>query len=137
LPEGFELKTVIMNEDNHERLKLGEMYLELVRVTHAIPGSTMVVIDTPVGRVINSGDFRLDPNPLDGRKSDTERLSQLGKEGVLALLSESTNTERLGRTPSESTIEPTYIDLLERAPGRVFISIFSTNVNRVQMIVNA
>ena len=137
LPEGFELKTVIMNGDNHERLKIGEFFLELVRVTHAIPGSSMVVIDTPVGRVVNSGDFRLDPDPLDGHLSDTDRLKQLGNEGVLLLLSESTNTERIGRTPSESTIEPTYIDLFERAPGRVFISIFSTNVNRVQMIVNA
>jgi len=136
-PDNWELKTVIMNEDNHERLKVGEFFIELVRVTHAIPGSTMVVIDTPVGRVINSGDFRLDPTPLDGRKTDSERLTELGKEGVLAFLSESTNTERMGRTPSESILEPTYIDLFQRAPGRVFVSMFSTNVNRVQMIINS
>lgn len=137
MPDGFELKTVIMNERAHERLKLGEFYLELVNVTHAIPGSTAVIIDTPVGRIINTGDFRIDPHPLDGHLTDTERLKQLGQEGVLALLSESTNTERIGRTPSESTLEPSFVDVFDRAPGRVFVAIFSTNVNRIQMIVNA
>ncbi len=136
-PDGFELQTVIMNETNHERLKVGEFFVELVRVTHSIPGSTIVVVDTPVGRVINTGDFRLDPNPLDHERTDTDRLKQLGDEGVLALLSESTTTERPGRTPSESTIEPSYIDIMERAPGRIFMAVFSTNVNRVQMVVNA
>lgn len=137
LPEGFELQTVIMNEDTHERLKIGEFYLELVRVTHSIPGSTVVVLDTPVGRIVNTGDFRLDPNPLDHERTDTERLIELGKEGVLALFSESTSTERPGRTPSESTIEQSFIDIMDRAPGRIFIGLFSTNMNRVQMIINA
>jgi ribonuclease J len=137
MPEGFELQTVMMNEDTHERLKIGNFYVELVRVTHSIPGSTIVVLDTPVGRIINTGDFRLDPNPLDHERTDTERLKQLGDEGVLALLSESTTTERPGRTPSESTIEPSFIDIMDRAPGRIFVAIFSTNINRIQMIVNA
>lgn len=105
LPEGFELQTVMMNEDTHEKLKVGEFFVELVRVTHSIPGSTIVIVDTPVGRIVNTGDFRLDPNPLDHERTDTERLIELGKEGVLALFSESTTTERPGRTPSESTIE--------------------------------
>ncbi len=137
LPEGFELKTVTMNEDTHEKLKVGEFFVELVRVTHSIPGSTVVVIDTPVGRIINTGDFRLDPNPLDHERTDIERLTQLGNEGVLALFSESTTTERLGRTPSESTIEQSFIDIIDQAPGRIFVGLFSTNMNRVQMIVNA
>lgn len=137
MPDGFELKTVVMNESTHERLKVGQFYIELVRVTHSIPGSTMIVIDTPVGRIINTGDFRLDPNPLDHERTDTERLQELGKEGVLLLMSESTTPERLGRTPSESTIEQSFIDIMEQAPGRIFVAIFSTNVNRVQMIVNA
>jgi ribonuclease J len=106
-------------------------------VTHAIPGSTMVVVDTPVGRVINTGDFRLDPEPLDNQTTDLARLKELGDEGVLVLLSESTNTERLGRTPSESTLEKSFIDIMDQAPGRMFVGIFSTNVNRIQMIVNA
>lgn len=137
MPDGFELKTVVMNEDTHERLKVGEFFIELIRVTHAIPGSTAIVVDTPVGRLINTGDFRLDPNPLDHEKTDVARLEELGREGVLMLMSESTNSERLGRTPSESTIEKSFIDIMNKAPGRIFVAIFSTNVNRIQMIVNA
>ncbi|HSX05787.1 MAG TPA: ribonuclease J [Candidatus Saccharimonadales bacterium] len=137
MPEGFELQTVTMNENTHERLKVGEFYVELVRITHSIPGSTCVVLDTPVGRIINTGDFRFDPNPLDHERSDIERLKELGNEGVLALLSESTTAERLGRTPSESTIEQSFVDIMDQAPGRIFVGLFSTNMNRVQMIVNA
>ena len=137
MPDGFELRTVTMNENTHERLKIGPFFVELVRITHSIPGSTCIVLDTPVGRFINTGDFRLDPNPLDHERSDIERLVELGKEGVLALLSESTTVERLGRTPSESTIEQSFIDIIDRAPGRIFIGLFSTNMNRVQMIINA
>jgi ribonuclease J len=137
MPDGFELKTVTMNENTHERLKVGPFFVELVRVTHSIPGSTVIVLDTPVGRIINTGDFRLDPNPLDHERTDTERLTELGNEGVLALLSESTTTERMGRTPSESTIEQTFVDIMNNAPGRIFVGLFSTNMNRVQMIINA
>ncbi len=137
MPEGFELKTVVMNETTHERLKVGAFFVELVRVTHSIPGSTMVVLDTPVGRIINTGDFRLDPNPLDHERTDIERLEELGRDGVLALFSESTTADRPGRTPSESTIEQSFIDIIDQAPGRVFVGLFSTNMNRVQMIVNA
>jgi ribonuclease J len=136
-PDGFELKTVTMNEDTHERLKVGPFFVELVRVTHSIPGSNIIVLDTPVGRVINTGDFRLDPNPLDHERTDTDRLKALGDEGVLVLLSESTTTERLGRTPSESTIEQSFKDIMDQAPGRIFVGLFSTNMNRVQMIINA
>jgi ribonuclease J len=137
MPEGFELQTVMMNENTHERLKVGEFYVELVRITHSIPGSTCIVLDTPVGRIINTGDFRFDPNPLDHERSDYERLKELGDEGVLALLSESTTTDRMGRTPSESTIEQSFVDIMQQAPGRIFVAIFSTNVNRIQMIINA
>ena len=137
MPDGFELKTVMMNENTHERLKIGEFFVELVRITHSIPGSTCIVLDTPVGRIINTGDFRFDQNPLDHERSDLERLKALGDEGVLALLSESTTVERSGRTPSESTIEQSFIDIINQAPGRIFVGLFSTNMNRVQMIINA
>ncbi len=137
MPDGFELHTVTMNEDTHERLKIGEFFLELVRVTHSIPGSTVVVLDTPVGRLINTGDFKFDPKPLDQELTDYDRLKELGNEGVLALLSESTTSDRPGRTPSESIIEPTIINIMDQAPGRIFVALFSTNMKRVQMIVNA
>jgi ribonuclease J len=137
MPDGFELKTVMMNENTHERLKIGPFFVELVRITHSIPGSTCIVLDTPVGRIINTGDFRFDPSPLDHERSDIERLTELGNEGVLVLLSESTTVERAGRTPSESSIEQSFVDIIDRAPGRIFVGLFSTNMNRVQMIVNA
>jgi ribonuclease J len=137
LPDGFELKTIEMNETTHERLKVGEFYLELIRVTHSIPGSTMIVVDTPVGRVLNTGDFRLDPNPLDHARTDMDRIKELADEGILLLMSESTTTERPGRTPSESSIEQSFVDIMEKAPGRIFIGLFSTHTNRIQMIVNA
>lgn len=137
MPDGFVLQTVTMNENTHERLKVGEFFVELVRITHSIPGSTCIVLDTPVGRLINTGDFRFDPNPLDHERTDMERLKQLGDEGVLALMSESTTVERMGRTPSESTIEQSFIDIIDNAPGRIFVGLFSTNMNRVQMIINA
>lgn len=137
MPDGFELKTVPMNEHTHERLKIGEFFVELVGITHSIPGSTCIVLDTPVGRLINTGDFRFDPNPLDHERTDMERLKQLGDEGVLLLMSESTTVERPGRTPSESTIEQSFVDIMQNAPGRIFIGLFSTNMNRVQMLVNA
>lgn len=137
MPEGFELKTVVMNENTHEKLKVGNFFVELIRITHSIPGSTCIVLDTPIGRILNTGDFRFDPKPLDHERTDIERLTEIGNEGVLVLLSESTSTERLGRTPSESTIEPSFIDIMDKAPGRIFVAIFSTNINRIQMIINA
>jgi len=136
--EGFSLQTVIMNQDNHERLKIGKHFVvELVRVTHSIPDSTAVVIDTPVGRIINTGDFRIDPEPLDHMQTDIPRLTEMGKEGVLLLMSDSTTAERPGRTPSESTLEPSFHEIINNAPGRVFISMFSSNINRIQMVVNS
>jgi ribonuclease J len=127
----------VMNMDNHERLKLGDFTIELVRITHSVPESTSIVVDTPVGRVINTGDWRLDPEPLDHLPSDIDRLTALGKEGVLVLMSDSTNTQLSGRTPTEHTLQQSFFDLIDHASGRVFIAIFSSNMNRVQMIVNA
>lgn len=137
MPDGFELKTITMNENTHEKLKVGNFFVEFIRITHSIPGSTCIVLDTPIGKILNTGDFRFDPQPLDHERTDVERLKEVAKEGILALLSESTTTERPGRTPSESTIEPSFIDIMDRAPGRIFVAIFSTNINRIQMIINA
>lgn len=136
--EGFKYKTVIMNEDNHEQLKIGkDLSIELVRVTHSIPGSTMVVVRTPEGTIINTGDFKLDPEPLDHKPTDLERLKEIGKEGVLVLMPDATTGEKLGRVPTEQTLEPTFHDIFRSAPGRVFVGLFSTNINRIQMLVNA
>ena len=128
---------MIMNMDNHERLKIGAFTIELVRITHSVPESSSIVIDTPIGRVINTGDWRLDPEPLDEKPSDVARLKQLGDEGVLLLMSDSTGANAPGRTPTESTLQDSFMDAIGQAEGRVFVAIFSSNMNRVQMIVNA
>ncbi len=134
----FNPQTVVLSMDNHDRIKIGRNFtIELVRVTHAIPECSAVVIDTPVGRIINTGDFRLDPEPLDKRPTDLARLTQLGKEGVMLLQSESTTTQRLGRTPTEATLEPSIEDIFSKSSGRVIISCFSSNINRIQMIINS
>lgn len=127
-----------MNMDNHERLKLGKHFtIELVRITHSIPEASCAVVDTPVGRIINTGDFRLDPEPLDKRPSDVERLKQLGDEGVLVLMSDSTNSQRAGRTPTEHTLQDSFHDVIKNADGRIFVASFSSNINRIQMIINS
>jgi ribonuclease J len=133
----FKPQTVIMNMDNHERLKLGAFSIELVRITHSVPESSSMVVDTPVGRIINTGDWRLDPEPLDEKPTDAARLAELGKEGVLLLMSDSCNTQLPGRTPTEHTLQESFHNIIGRAEGRVFVAIFSSNMNRVQMIVNA
>lgn len=133
----FVPELVIMNMDGHERLKLGEFFIELVRITHSVPESSCIVVDTPVGRVINTGDWRLDPEPLDDMPTDVTRLRQLGDEGVLLMMSDSTGADKPGRTPTEHTLQESFHDMIGRAEGRVFVAIFSSNMNRVQMIVNA
>lgn len=140
VPPGTEMftpKMIKMNMDAHERLKIGVFTIELLRITHAIPEATAVCIDTPVGRIINTGDFRLDPEPLDHLPSDVKRLKELGDEGVLLLMSDSTNADKEGRTPTEHTLEQSFHDIIVNAQGRVFCAVFSSNMNRTQMIINA
>lgn len=133
----FQPETVVLDMDAHEQLKLGEFMVELIRVTHAIPESSAIMIETPVGRIINTGDFRLDPEPLDDKPSDVARLKQLGDEGVLLLMSESTNANKPGRTPTEHTLAESFNESIAKAKGRIFIAVFSSNMNRIQMIINA
>ena len=127
-----------MNMDRHERLLVGKsFYVELVRITHSIPQSSCIIVDTPAGRVVNTGDFRLDPEPLDFLPSDVKRLRQLGDEGVLLLLSESTNAQTPDRVPTEHTLQPSFNALIKRAAGRMFVATISSNINRIQMIINS
>ncbi|HSX00218.1 MAG TPA: ribonuclease J [Patescibacteria group bacterium] len=127
----------IMNMDAHERLRLGTFTVELVRITHSVPEAACIVVDTPVGRIINTGDWRLDPEPLDEKPTDAARLRELGDEGVLLLMSDSCNAQLPGRTPTESTLQQSFHDIMGNAEGRVFVALFSSNMNRVQMTVNA
>ncbi len=135
--ETFTPKLMVMNMDGHERLKVGVFTIELIRITHSIPEASSVCIDTPVGRIIATGDFRLDPEPLDHHPSDISRLKQLGDEGVMLLLTESSYSDSEGRTPTEHTLQQSFHDVIEQSHGRIFCAVFSSNMNRIQMIVNA
>ena len=127
-----------MDIDRHERLLVGKsFYVELVRVTHSIPQSCCIVVDTPSGRIIHTGDFRIDPEPLDLLPSDVKRLRQLGDEGVTLLLSESTNAQRPGRVPTEQTLQGSITQIIKKVRGRLFVTSFSSNINRAQMIIMA
>jgi ribonuclease J len=135
--DDFTPKLVAVDIDNHERLKVGEFFVEFVRMTHSIPEPAAICIDTPVGRIIATGDFRLDPEPLDHLPSDIDRLKALSNEGVLLLLSESSYANEPGRTPTEQTLQESFHDVITKAPGRIFVAVFSSNINRTQMIINA
>jgi len=128
---------VTIDIDAHERIKMGAFFVEFIRVTHAIPDPAAVCIDTPVGRIVATGDFRLDPEPLDNRPSDKARLKELGDQGVLLLMSDSSYADVEGRTPTEHTLQKSFHDVITNATGRIFVAVFSSNINRTQMIIDA
>ena len=133
----FKPQVVTAQLDTHEKLAIGSFSVEFVRVTHAIPDAAALCIDTPLGRIIATGDFKLDPEPLDKMPSDTKRLKELGDQGVLLLLSDSSYAEVEGRVPTESTLQQSFYDIIGKAKGRIFVAAFSSNMNRTQMIINA
>ena len=117
-------------------LALGPFAVDTLPVAHSIPHAVMLVIRTPVGVVVHTADFKLDPTPIDGVGTDLGRLARIGDEGVLALLSDSTNAERPGFTPGERAIGPVLDGLLASARGRVFVTTFSSNVSRIQQVAD-
>lgn len=135
--EEFKPQLVTAQLDNHEKLAIGSFYIEFIRVTHAVPDAAAICIETPAGRIIATGDFRLDPEPLDKMPTDTKRLKELGDQGVLLLLSDSSYADIEGRVPTESTLQQTFYDIIGNAQGRIFVAAFSSNMNRTQMIINA
>ena len=110
--------------------------IEYYRATHSITDGAGIAIRTDAGLVIHTGDFKLDPTPLDGEKTDTERLKELGDEGVLLLLSDSTNVENLGHTRSEREVGEAFSQILPTCKGRVLVSTFSSNIHRIQQVVD-
>ena len=118
-------------------LNFGKMKIELIRTAHSIPDAVSVAIYTPVGIVIHTGDFKIDYTPIDGQKVDLGRFAELGNKGVLALMSDSTNAERKGFTKSEKTIGVVFDDLFAHCTKRIVVATFSSNVHRVQQIINS
>ena len=120
-----------------DKVKLGLFEVEFIRVNHSIADACALAIRTPVGIVIHSGDFKIDSTPVDGDMTDLTRLGELGREGVLLLMCESTNIERPGYTPSEKKVGESLVRFFdEYKKKRIIISTFSSNVHRVQQIIN-
>ncbi|MDY7040773.1 MAG: ribonuclease J, partial [Chloroflexota bacterium] len=103
---------------------------------HSIPDGVGLAIQTPVGLVVHSGDFKLDHTPVDGKPPDFSRLAELGGRGVLALLSDSTNVERPGTTPSERVIDAAFDQVFEHAHGRIIVATFASLISRIQQVIN-
>lgn len=121
-----------------DKVKFGCMSVEFINVTHSIAGSLALAVTTPVGVVVQTGDFKIDCTPILGDMIDLARFGELGKEGVLALLMDSTNVERPGYSMSERKVGESFDGLFQRAQNkRIIIATFASNVHRVQQIVNA
>ncbi|GIM29729.1 ribonuclease J [Clostridium polyendosporum] len=118
-------------------VQIENIKIEFIRNTHSIPGSCCIAIHTPVGVIFHTGDFKIDYTPTDGAVMDLERISSLGKEGVLMLMADSTNAERRGHTISEKSIGKTLTKILSNAKGRVIVATFASNIPRIQQIVDA
>ncbi len=127
-----------LNEVNAgDVISLGKNFkVEMIQSSHSIPDSVMLAIHTPVGTIIHTGDFKVDFTPMDGKLMDFGRLAQLGNQGVLALMSDSTNSERKGFTMSESTVGEVFEKLFTNCTKRIVVATFASNVHRVQQIVN-
>lgn len=118
-------------------VELQNLKVEFIRNTHSIADSCCIAVHTPVGVIFHTGDFKIDFTPIDGLVMDLERISTLGKQGVLLLLADSTNVERAGHTISEKAIGDTLARILSNAKGRVIVATFASNIHRMQQIVNA
>jgi len=117
-------------------VELGPFKAEFIHVAHSIPDTTALAIETPVGMVVHSGDFKMDQTPVDMRPTDMARLSHFGDHGVMLLMSDSTNAERDGFTPSERTIGDAFQELFGQCSGRIIISTFASNIYRIQQALN-
>ncbi len=136
LPERIKKGLNFIEIDNRERVKTGAFDIEFIRMTHSIPGSFGIAIHTPEGVIFHTGDYKIDNTPVDGKKTDVERLKQLSKEGIIALLSDSTNADESGFTGSESLIGKNIIPIFAKSKGRIIAATFSTNIHRVQQFIN-
>ncbi|MFQ5471495.1 MAG: ribonuclease J, partial [Dehalococcoidia bacterium] len=120
-----------------ERVKLGKFDVEFVHMTHSIPDSAALAIDTPLGTVFHTGDFKFDHTPVMGEPPNLQRIAEIGQSGVLLLLSDSTYADTAGYTPSEREVSGTLDSVMANAPGRVIVATFASLISRVQQIIDA
>ncbi len=131
-------KTVLHTVVPKERVNLGQFNVEFIHTNHSIADSVALAIHTPIGTVVHTGDFKVDYTPIDGEIIDLQRFGELGKEGVLLLMSDSTNAERKGFTMSEKSVGKVFEKIFEDTPkNRIMVATFSSNIHRIQQAVNA
>jgi len=129
--------TKLIPIDSDSKLELGEMQASFFKVSHSIPDCLGIVFHTPEGNVVHTGDFKFDLTPANNQYSDIHKMADIGNQGVIVLISESTNAERTGLTPSERMVGSHMNEAFMKADGKIFISTFASNVNRVQQVVEA
>ncbi|MGI6296613.1 MAG: ribonuclease J [Armatimonadota bacterium] len=138
-------KLVEHNLDEYARLntvqcgsviELGDFTVEWVRVSHSIPDASCLIIQTPLGTIVHTADFKFDQSPVDGNLVDVSRLAQAGDKGVLLLLCDTTNVEKPGFTPSESVVGEAFNRIFADAPGRIIVAAFASNIHRLQQVYN-
>ena len=129
--------TKLVTVEQGQTINFGNIKVEFIRSSHSIPDSVMLAIHTPVGVVLHTGDFKVDFTPIDDKIMDLGRIAELGNKGVLALMSDSTNSERKGYTMSERTIGDVFDRLFQNNKKRIVVATFASNVHRVQQIVNS
>ena len=119
-----------------DTVKLGDFSAEFIHVTHSIPDTVAIALRTPVGVIVHTGDFKFDMTPVDGKMSDIQTLARLGSEGVHLLISDSTNAERSGQTPSERSIYGTIDNIFQKADQKLLLCTFSSSLHRIQQFIN-
>ncbi|KOO51793.1 ribonuclease J [Viridibacillus arvi] len=129
--------TELVQINSDSKLEFGDIAVSFFRTSHSIPDCLGIVFDTPEGKVVHTGDFKFDLTPMNDQYSDIHKMSEIGTEGVLLLISESTNAERPGSTPSEQLVGEHIEAAFMKAKRKIIISTFASNVNRIQQIVHA
>jgi ribonuclease J len=117
-------------------LDLAPFSVQTFHVSHSIPDGVGLAITTPIGTIVHSGDFKFDPSPVDGQLTDFSTLAEVGSRGVLALLSDSTNADSPGHTPSETTVSESFVRVFALAEGRIIVATFASNISRIQQVID-
>ncbi|MCL2760421.1 MAG: ribonuclease J [Desulfuromonadales bacterium] len=133
----FDHKIELVQVSPKEVIEIGCFKVEFIRVAHSVADSCALAIQTPEGVIIHTGDFKIDQTPVDGQLTDLATFANYGRDGVLLLLSDSTNVERKGYTPSERSVMKGFNDIFPKCPGRIIIATFSSNIHRIQQIIDA
>jgi ribonuclease J len=130
-------KTTISTVTPGDTVKLGKCVAEFFRVNHSIPDAVGIVLHTPIGTVVHTGDYKFDYTPIDGKPADFGMLARIGNEGVLVMMGDSTRIETPGYTPSERVINDSFDKIFANAPGRILVATFASLISRVQQVIDA